>query len=140
MVKRAYGEMMAKILIALKEFGPMTRAELQDHLKIGKLEFGGRLGNMTRPSKREPQRIHICGYTRDHEGARRYPRAIYAYGPGENAKKPSRPTKRERVEYDRRLTNKIRNTSVFNLGLTRNAIRQMKKNVRPTEVHMGQGS
>lgn len=140
MTKRNWGELIAKILLTLKEYGPMTRAEIQQHLGLTKYDFGGCLGRMCRSSPLAPQRLHISGYTRDAEGAKRYIRPIYSYGPGENVKKPVFSRNRERVENYKIQINRVRNASVFNLGLRRDDIRQMKKNVRPAEVHMGQGS
>lgn len=136
----AWGELITKILFALKTYGPMTRAELEQQLNLPKEAFGGCLGRMARSTPTIPQRIHISGYTRDHEGARRYLRPVYSFGPGENKPKPTGYRKKERVAYYRSQINRVRNASVFNLGLTRDTIREMKKNVRPAEVHMGQGS
>ena len=138
--KRNWGELIAKILQALKDYGPMTRAEIEQHLGLTKYDFGGCLGRICKPTAQMPQRLHISGYTRDHEGARRYLRPIYAYGPGENARKPTGYRKRERVEHYKIQIERVRNASVFNLGLRRDDIRQMKKNVRSPEVHMGSGS
>jgi hypothetical protein len=140
MNKRNWGELTNLILSAVKEYGPMTRAEIKQHIGAKHYEIGGHISRMTRAQKQIEQRLHISGYIRDHEGARRYLRPVYALGPGQNAKKPTNYQKRERVEYDQMRTNIVRNASVFNLGLRRDDIREMRKNVRPTEVHLGQGS
>ena len=136
----AWGELITKILFALKTYGPMTRAEIEQHLGLTKEAFGGCLGRMCRGTEHTPQRLHISGYTRDHEGARRYLRPVYSYGPGENKAKPTGYRKRERVEHYQIQINRVRNSSVFNLGLRRDDVRKMKKDVRSPEVHMGQGS
>lgn len=133
-------DLIGKILEALQTYGPMTRAEIEEQIGFTKEVFGGCLGRMARDSKLIPQRIHISGYTRDHEGARRYLRPVYSYGPGQNAKKPNGYQKKDRVHYYQMQINRVRNASVFNLGLRRDDIRQMKKNVRTPEVHMGSGS
>lgn len=140
MCKRNWGELITKIMVAIKDYGPMTRVEVQEHLGLTKYDFGGCLARMCKETPTMPQRLHICGYTRDHERARKYPRAIYAHGPGENARKPPRTRKRDRMQSYKVQINRVRNSSVFNLSLRRDDIRQMKKNVRSPEVHMGQGS
>lgn len=140
-MKKNWGETVAKIEVALKQHGPMTRADLEKLLGMTKDQFGGSLTRMSRELPLSPQRIHICAYVFDQEGhKKRYPRAVYAYGPGENKPKPKVNTKRNRVMYYKRQIDRIRNASVFNLGLRRDDIRQMKKDVSTPEVHMGQGS
>ena len=118
----------------------MTRAEIEEHLGLTKYDFGGCLSRMCKPLPETPQRLHVCGYTRDHEGARRYLRPIYAYGPGENKPKPTGYKKRERVAHYKMQIDRVRNASVFNLALRRDDVRQMKKNVRTPAVHMESGS
>lgn len=140
MCKRDWGSLIAKILLAVKEYGPMTRAEIEECIGVTKYDFGGCLSRLCRETATMPQRLHVCGYTHDHEGARNYLRPIYGYGPGENKPKPKINRRRQRSASYREGINRVRNSSVFNLGLRRDDVRQMKKNVRPTEVHMGQGS
>lgn len=135
-----WGELTNMILDAVKDYGPMTRAEIENHIGVENYEIGGYISRMTRAQKKIPQRLHICGYTRDQEGARQYLRAIYAYGPGQNKKKPENHRNRQRTEYYKMQINRVRNASVFNLSLRRDDVRQLKKDVRPAEVHMGQGS
>jgi len=138
---KSWGVNVARIQLALKEQGPMTRADMEKILGLRKDEFGGTLRRMSKDTPLNPQRIHICGYVFDQEGhKKKYPRAVYAYGPGENKPKPKVNTKRNRLIYYQQQINRIRNASVFNLGLRRDDIRQMKKDVQTPEVHMGQGS
>jgi hypothetical protein len=137
---KPWGATVARIELAIKQHGPMTRADLERHLGMTKDQFGGCLTRMTRDLPLAPQRIHVASYVYDQEGQRRYPRAVYAYGPGENKPKPKADTKKNRMLYYRRSLNRIRNASVFNLGLRRDDIRQMKKDVFSSSVHMGQGS
>lgn len=138
---KSWGVNVARIELALKEHGPMTRADLEKLLGIPKDRFGGCLSRMTKNLPLSPQRVHICGYVYDQEGhKKKYPRAVYAHGPGDNKPKPNANTKRKRVIYYQQQINRIRNASVFNLGLRRDDIRQMKKDVQTPAVHMGQGS
>lgn len=137
----AWGVNVARIEQALKDHGPMTRADMERMLGIHKDRFGGCLSRMSKDLPLSPQRIHICAYVYDQEGhKKKYPRAVYAFGPGENKPKPKANKKRTAIESYKRQINRIRNASVFNLGLRRDDIRQMKKNVQTPEVHMGQGS
>jgi hypothetical protein len=68
-------------------------------------------------SKRHPQRAHIKAYIYDQEGQKPYPRAVYAYGPGANAKRPKRdsPAVQRRSRLKRK--NIISMNSVFNMAL-----------------------
>jgi hypothetical protein len=138
---KTWGVNVARIELALKEHGPMTRADMEKLLGMTKDEFGGSLARMCKDLPLSPQRIHICAYVFDQEGhKKKYPRAVYAYGPGENKPKPKVDTKKNRVLYYKQQIDRIRNASVFNLGLRRDDIRQMKKDVQTPAVHMGQGS
>lgn len=138
MSKTNWGELTEQILQAVKEYGPMTRAEIEQHIGVKRYAIGGYIARMTRPHKTIPQRLHISGYTRDAEGARTYLRPIYSLGPGDNKPRPSGYDNKARAAFYKMQEDRIRNSSVFNLGLRRDDIRQMKKDVRPTEVHLGQ--
>lgn len=138
--RRDWGALTERILNAIEECGPMTRSELERHLNVKKEEFGGVIGKLVKPGKTIPQRAHICDYTHDEEGSRRYPRAVYAFGPGVNKMKPKADPKAVKARYNKTALGKVRNASVFNLALTREQIRSMKKNVQAAAVHMGQGS
>ena len=81
MSKTNWGDLTEQILAALKDYGPMTRAEIEQHIGAKPYAIGGHISRMTRSYKTVPQRIHISGYTRDAEGARSYLRAIYSLGP-----------------------------------------------------------
>lgn len=140
MSKANWGELTNLILAAVRDYGPMTRSEIEQHIGAKPYAIGGHISRMTRPTKAVPQRLHISGYTRDAEGARLYLRAVYAYGPGDNKPKPPGYNNKARSAYYKMQIDQVRNSSVFNLGLRRDDIRQMKKDVRPTEVHLGQGS
>lgn len=108
------------ILQALKEFGPMTRSEVLAYLKLDRDNYGATLTRLCATN-----RAHISHYVNESEGQRSYPRAVYAYGPGKNAKKPP-PKERNAVvrEYVARRINKFRASSVFNMGLQVKDIKQ----------------
>lgn len=90
----------SKILNLLQELGPMTARELAEQLKIKHV-------NQIAAALQGRDNFHISGYRRDEDGGRLYPRALYAYGPGKDAKKPPKLSKQE---YNRRalLKNEIR--------------------------------
>ena len=105
---------------ALKEFGPMTRSEVLAYLKLNRDNYGATLTRLCATN-----RVHISHYVHESEGQREYPRAVYAYGPGRNAKKPP-PKERNAVvrEYVARRVSKFRASSVFNMGLQVKDIKQ----------------
>ncbi len=98
-----------RILTLLQELGPMTARELAEQLKIKHV-------NQIAAALQGCDHYHISGYRRDEDGGRLYPRALYAYGPGKEAKKPP---KLSRQEYNKRSKAKMRKTvsSVWDLGI-----------------------
>jgi hypothetical protein len=98
-----------RILTLLQELGPMTARELAEQLKIKHV-------NQIAAALQGCDHFHISGYRRDEDGGRLYPRALYAYGPGKDAKKPP---KLSRQEYNKRSKAKMRKTvsSVWDLGI-----------------------
>ena len=63
-------------------------AELCEAIGLDKLKVGAVLSRLVRESIDTPRRAHICAYTHDAEGARSYPRAVYALGDRPNVPKP----------------------------------------------------
>lgn len=119
-MKRAqYGDVVELILSALGEFGPMSRIEIGDHLKIDRNTISSVTSRMTRASVRTPKRLHIVRYVHDHEGQRTYPRAVYAIGDKPDAKRPVSDSKAAKRRYNAKV--KARHTAnfVFNLALPR---------------------
>ena len=90
----AWGNVMDRILLSLRDDGPATRAQLERRVGLDPKNAGQTVSRlvavMDRPlADRGRRRAHIAGWTRDeHEGGRAYPRPIYAYGHGANAPKP----------------------------------------------------
>lgn len=99
----------SRILNLLQELGPMTARELAEQLKIKHV-------NQIAAALQGSDNFHISGYRRDEDGGRLYPRALYAYGPGRDAK---RPPKLGKQEYNRRAKEKMRKTvsSVWDLAI-----------------------
>ena len=125
-MKSKYGEVVQRITALLQEFGPMTRTDMCVELNLDRMNVSAVVTRMSRATETTPKRVYISHYIHNVEGARDYPRAVYALGDKEDAKKPKR-DKQKLLESKRRYNAKIRklNTmnSVFNLGLTRKEFR-----------------
>lgn len=117
--KQGRGFLVDAILKILKENGPMTRAELCKHLQQHDQHISSVVARMRRGSKTIPKRLHISNYVYDDEGARRYPRAVYALGNYPCAKSPGPQKKLNKKRYDEARRAKFAMNSVFNLGLPR---------------------
>lgn len=62
--------------------GPMTRSEIFAEMSIPSDGKGAILSRMCKPTPKHPiPRIHVCGYKHEADGAREYPRPVYAPGP-----------------------------------------------------------
>lgn len=110
------GELTAKILDALRDFGPMTCAELCLHLQMRKEKIGAVLFRLMRGGTRCPKRVHVTAYVYDAEGMRRYPRGVFAFGNGVDAKKPKADPLVNRRKYENRKKRQL--NSVWMLGMT----------------------
>lgn len=113
-MRRPYGSTKAAVIAALRDLGPLTRAEICRELGLGREFVSAIVSRMHRASG-----IHIAGYVLDDECGKRYPRAQYALGQGKDAKRPteSASSTSSRSQKVRRI--RIQTSSVFNLGLTR---------------------
>lgn len=86
---KAYGAAKIATLKALLEHGPMTRIVLERMTGIPKASMGQVISSLHKRSARYGKRVHIVGWERDAAGHRkRYPRAVYAFGPGRDMPKP----------------------------------------------------
>lgn len=84
-----YGESVEKIETALADQGPCTRNELQAATGIPKASIGSILTRMRRPGKTVGRRIYVSAWTREQDGQRAYPRAVYALGTEPDALQPT---------------------------------------------------
>lgn len=134
MTRKKHGVSTGAIISSLERNGPQTRAELEVSCKIDKLNISAVISRLNKDNPRIEKRIHIIGYTNESEGsAREYPRAIYAAGNGQDAKKPKPKSRKEiRNKYDSKVRNRFRMNSVFNMGLSRDEIRNQVKTMRTT--------
>jgi hypothetical protein len=112
---RGYGEVVSAMLEALTHDGPMTAVELCESVGSTRDKSVRVITALLRPSARYPvPRVHIREYVFDAEGARRYPRAVYAIGALLNAVKP-KPSKSDNAKRWRE-GRKLRVNSVWALG------------------------
>jgi len=124
---KLYGVRSRAILMALEQYGNQSRAELEQSAGIRKDLISAIVSRLNKRGARIGKQIHIVSYVYDAEGARRYPRAVYAIGDGEDAKKPKASPKENRRRYDAKRVGLYRMNSVFNLGKSRDQIRAERK-------------
>lgn len=116
-----WGDLPTAIEIALRDFGPMTAPELLLCVPGTPNEIRKALHRMLQIGIRRPpigqRRVHISGWTRDAEGVRQYPRAIYALGHGENKPKPKGKSRRALVrDWEAAKKARLSTNFVFNLA------------------------
>lgn len=118
-MRREYGKTVGEILRILEEIGPMTAMEISDHLNLNRYSTSSIIARLCKESKTIPKRAHIKSYTYDHEGQRKYPRAVYALGDKPNARNPGADPLGNSRRY--RAKRKAKGTAnfVFNLALPR---------------------
>lgn len=106
------------ILAALAENGPMTRGEICLVIGRDRTECAAVVSRLNKRQKTLPKRIYIFDYVYEDElNGRRFPRARYALGDKQNARRP-KPDPRGNVRRWRE-SQKRKVASVFDLGLTR---------------------
>jgi hypothetical protein len=104
-----------KILDALRDFGPMTRSELEQHMGLPRTALSGLTRGLLKPRATMPKRIHITQWVYDQEGQKRYPRAVLALGNYPDAKPPVRDTKANQRRHRSKRRTLFATNSVFNL-------------------------
>ena len=121
--KKAYGARVQAIRMALEQYGNQSRAELEQTTGIPKYLIASVISRMHRDLPRIGKQIYITNYVYDAEGARRYPRAVYALGAGNDAPKPKSCRKEIKQRYESKKRVMYRMNSVFNMGKSRDQIR-----------------
>jgi hypothetical protein len=119
-----WGHLSDKILVAIAELGPMTRAELCQHLSHDAESVSSVLARLRKATKERPQRIYISGWVYDHEGMRGYPRAQYSLGaePDKLKKRKTSVNQRHAALAAEKLR-RMKTSSVFHLGMSREQLR-----------------
>lgn len=121
--KKLYGARTQAIRMALEQYGAQSRAELEVSAGIPKLLIAAIVSRMNKLCPRVGKQIYICRYIYDAEGARRYPRAVYALGAGNDVPKPKPSTKENKRRYGAKRKAMYSMNSVFNMGKSRDQIR-----------------
>jgi DNA-binding Lrp family transcriptional regulator len=121
------GMHVIKALEAFAEFGRMTAQEFADYADIGRYDAHAVLNRMNKRTKAGVKRIYVADWAYAHDDARRYPRAVFMLGDKEDKKKPKPNIRANRQRSEHKTAKAIRMTSVFNMGLTRDAVRQVRK-------------
>ena len=127
MSKRDWGSVTVKITNAFAENGEMTRQEVCNAIGLDRMYVSAVLTRMNRAGKTLPKRIYVVRYVYDEEGARRYPRAVYALGDKPDVKKPKSDVAENRRRYRENLRKRMTGNNVFNLGLTRRQYLALRK-------------
>ena len=91
--------------------------ELAEYLDITRYDAHAVLNRMNKRTKAGLKRIYVVRYIDDHDGARTYPRAVFAMGDKPDAKKPKADQNAVKRRYYARLKSRTTMNSVFNLGL-----------------------
>lgn len=125
-MKRAWGATVADILAVLNELGEATPVEIAESLGLDRMQISSIMTRLRKPGPVSPKRIYVVRYIHDHDGARRYPRPVYAIGDLEDAKRPKPDVKANKRRYTQGLRKRMTTNSVFNLGLTRREYTAMR--------------
>jgi len=121
------GMHVIKALEAFAEFGRLTAQEFADYADIGRYDAHAVLNRMNKRTKAGVKRIHVADWTYEHDDARRYPRAVFMLGDKEDKKKPKPDIRENRKRSEHKRNKTFRMNSVFNMGLNRDAVRQVRK-------------
>lgn len=108
----------------------MTRVEICKHLDKSKGCVGAVVSRLNKATKERPKRVYVTHYVYDDEGGRRYPRAVYALGDLPDKPHPKPNVKANKARYWARKVTLMKANSVFNLGLSRAALMQMRKAIK----------
>ena len=123
------GSHVIKVWEALEIFGQITAQEFADYADIGRYDAHAVLNRMIKRTKAGEKRLHSAAWTYEYDDARRYPRAVYKGGD-----KPDKPKPKPNIQENRRRSEAKRNrfmrqNSVFNLAMTRNKIREIRRSL-----------
>lgn len=121
------GPHVVKALEAFQEFGRMTAQEFADWADISRYDAHAVLNRMNKRTKAGDKRIHVIDWTYGHDDARRYPRPVYALGDRIDKPKPKADVAANRRRYEQGKNKMYRMNSVFNLAMTRDKIREIRK-------------
>lgn len=122
-----------QVLDALQDYGPMTQPELTEVTGIDPHFMSALMNKLSEPTQRKPQRVHIIKWVYDQPGARKYPRAVYAHGPGFNKTKPKITPATHSHNWREKNKTLLKTASVFNLALPIRCLRSRSTHGTKTE-------
>jgi hypothetical protein len=130
-----WGLLSDKIIATITELGPMTRAELCQHLNHDAESVSSVIARLRKATKERPQRLYISGWVYDQEGQRPYPRAQFDLG-AEPDKLLKRRTsvKQRHADLVSEKLRRMKMSSVFNMGMSRNQLTARAKESRSGEL------
>jgi hypothetical protein len=123
------GMHVIKALEAFAEFKRMTAQEFSDIADITRYDAHAVLSRMNKRTKAGEKRIHIADWTYSHDDARRYPRPVFMLGDFPDKPKPKPNLRENRRRSAHKTAKAIRMSSVFNMGLTRDKIREIRRSL-----------
>lgn len=116
------------IIVLLREYITLTKAELARLSGINEGAISNALSRMRKRSSTLPKRVYIKEWVREVSGKRDYLRPSYAVGNWKDAEKPPTLTNAERVKrYRDKRKVKYMNNSVFSLGVTTRSFMKKEK-------------
>lgn len=121
-MRRPWGATANAVRAMLQELGPMTMSEIQRELGISRDRVSAVVSRIHASGQ-----THVQAYTFDDESGKRYPRAVYAWGPGTDVKKPKANKNAVGMRSQKVQRTRIQTSSVFNLGLTRRQCFEMRR-------------
>lgn len=124
--RAGYGATVELILWALREYGPMTRAEIERAIGKDHRTVSAVVSRMAKRGPASAKRVYILEYRHEDDevaGKRRYPRAVFALGDNPDAKRPKPDVAANKRRYNQGKKAHLLMNSVFNLGKTRSQVR-----------------
>jgi len=121
------GVLIAKAWEALEEFGRITAQEFADYADIGRYDAHAALKKMNTRTKDGVKRLHVADWSYSHDSARRYPRPVFMVGDQPDKPKPKPDVAANRRRYEQGRNRMYRMNSVFNMAMTRDKIREIRK-------------
>ena len=118
-----------RALEAFAEFKRLTAQEFADYADIHRYDAHAVLNRMNKRTKAGDKRIHIADWTYAHDDARRYPRPVFMLGDLPDKPKPKPNLRENRRRSEHKTAQAIRMTSVFNMGLNRDRIREIRRSL-----------
>ena len=123
------GVLVTKAWEALHEFSKITAQEFADYADIGRYDAHAVLNRMSKRTKAGVKRIYIADWVYNHDDARRYPRAVFMIGDKPDKKKPKPDVAENKRRYEQGGNRMYRINSVFNLAMTRDKIRELRRSL-----------